>query len=116
MPRVLPTDQRDLPERSGAPAVSKLLKPPKRRGKASPNPEDGPVVPTSLRRQFRPPALSPQPPAQPPPPKPAAAPAKQPKLKHDPKLVAAARELRDRWLEQVNAAGGRCCRRTASTM
>jgi hypothetical protein len=27
----------------------------------------------------------------------------RPKLKNDPKLVAAARELRDRWLEQVNA-------------
>jgi hypothetical protein len=26
-----------------------------------------------------------------------------PKLKNDPKLVAAARELRDRWLERVNA-------------
>lgn len=28
----------------------------------------------------------------------------KPKVKNDPKLVAAARELRDRWLEQVNAA------------
>jgi hypothetical protein len=28
------------------------------------------------------------------------------KVKNDPKLVAAARELRDRWLEQVNAPGG----------
>ena len=28
------------------------------------------------------------------------------KRKNDPKLVAAARELRDRWLEQVNAPGG----------
>ena len=27
-------------------------------------------------------------------------------MKNDPKLVAAARELRDRWLEQVNADGG----------
>jgi hypothetical protein len=26
------------------------------------------------------------------------------KLKNDPKLVAAARELRDRWLEEVNAS------------
>jgi hypothetical protein len=25
------------------------------------------------------------------------------KVKNDPKLIAAARELRDRWLEQVNA-------------
>jgi hypothetical protein len=33
--------------------------------------------------------------------KPARAPRK--KVKHDPRLVAAARELRDRWLEQVNA-------------
>src|ERR1051326_8254557 len=31
---------------------------------------------------------------------------KKPKIKHDPKHVAAARELRDRWLEQVNAPGG----------
>src|SRR5687768_6288590 len=29
---------------------------------------------------------------------------KKPKAKNDPKLVAAARELRDRWLEHVNAA------------
>src|SRR5262249_369259 len=28
---------------------------------------------------------------------------KKPKLKNDPRLAAAARELRDRWLEQVNA-------------
>ena len=28
---------------------------------------------------------------------------KKPKPKHDPRLVAAARELKDRWLEQVNA-------------
>jgi hypothetical protein len=27
-------------------------------------------------------------------------------MKNDPKLIAAARELRDRWLEQVNAPGG----------
>ena len=27
--------------------------------------------------------------------------------KNDPKLVAAARELRDRWLEEVNSPGGR---------
>jgi hypothetical protein len=32
--------------------------------------------------------------------------AKRAKVKNDPKQVAAARELRDRWLEQVNAAGG----------
>jgi hypothetical protein len=31
---------------------------------------------------------------------------KKPKRKNDPRLVSAARELRDRWLEQVNAAGG----------
>jgi hypothetical protein len=31
---------------------------------------------------------------------------KKPKRKNDPKLVAAARELRDRWLEHVNGAGG----------
>jgi hypothetical protein len=29
---------------------------------------------------------------------------KKPKQKNDPKLIAAARELRDRWLEQVNGA------------
>ncbi len=29
----------------------------------------------------------------------------KPKVKNDPKLVAAARELRDRWLEQVNREG-----------
>ena len=28
---------------------------------------------------------------------------KKPAMKNDPKLVAAARELRDRWLEEVNA-------------
>jgi hypothetical protein len=31
--------------------------------------------------------------------------AKKPKAKNDPKLAAAARELRDRWLEQVNNGG-----------
>jgi hypothetical protein len=48
--------------------------------------------------QFGRPSAKPQPP-------PATKPkrAKAPKLKNDPKLVAAARELRDRWLEQVNA-------------
>jgi hypothetical protein len=35
-----------------------------------------------------------------------AKPEKKPKAKNDPKLVAAARELRDRWLEKVNSAGG----------
>jgi hypothetical protein len=38
--------------------------------------------------------------------KPKAEKVKKPKRKNDPKLVAAARELRDRWLEQVNAQGG----------
>ena len=31
---------------------------------------------------------------------------KKPKAKNDPKQVSAARELRDRWMEQVNASGG----------
>jgi hypothetical protein len=31
---------------------------------------------------------------------------KKPKAKNDPRLIAAARELRDRWLERVNAPGG----------
>jgi hypothetical protein len=30
---------------------------------------------------------------------------KKPKQKNDPKMIAAARELRDRWLEQMNAGG-----------
>jgi hypothetical protein len=30
---------------------------------------------------------------------------KKQKVKNDPKLVAAARELRDRWMEKVNAEG-----------
>ncbi|MGC4033405.1 MAG: hypothetical protein QM754_17085 [Tepidisphaeraceae bacterium] len=30
---------------------------------------------------------------------------KSPKPKNDPRLIAAARELRDRWLEQVNGNG-----------
>jgi hypothetical protein len=40
--------------------------------------------------------------------KPKEAKVKEPKkkVKNDPKLIVAARELRDRWLEQVNAAGG----------
>jgi hypothetical protein len=40
--------------------------------------------------------------------KPKAEKVKEPKKKrkNDPKLVSAARELRDRWLEQVNAEGG----------
>jgi hypothetical protein len=41
----------------------------------------------------------------------------QPRAKNDPKLIAAARELRDRWLEKVNAPGGRrCCCRVGNTM
>ena len=69
--------------------------------------------PTAMRRQFGPPS------AEPIVPEPAttataaesekAAKPKRAKRKNDPKLVAAARELRDRWLEQVNAsplAGG----------
>ena len=31
----------------------------------------------------------------------------KPKQKNDPRYIAAARELRDRWLEQVNAHDGR---------
>ena len=60
--------------------------------------------PTSMRRQFGPPSAKPLPEStsQPEPevkqPKP-----KKLKQKNDPKLIAAARELRDRWLEQVNA-------------
>ena len=33
------------------------------------------------------------------------------KAKHDPRLASAVRELRDRWLEHVNAATACCCRR-----
>ena len=60
------------------------------------------------RVQFGPPPSNPQP-APPPEKKTEAAgiergrSAKKPKAKNDPRLVAAARELRDRWLERVNA-------------
>jgi hypothetical protein len=60
-----------------------------------------PQVPTSRRLSFAPVA----------PPKPEKKPKqggreKKPKRKNDPRLVAAARELKDRWLEHVNGAGG----------
>jgi hypothetical protein len=38
--------------------------------------------------------------------KPKASRGPKPKVKNDPKLVAAARDLRDRWLEKVNSPGG----------
>lgn len=90
MPILLPEAQKELPDRSGTTAVGKKPKPhsaptpqmPKRRfvqfGPPSAIPEPAPVVETPKR-------------------------AKKQKVKADPALVAKARELRDRWLERVNA-------------
>jgi hypothetical protein len=69
-----------------------------------------PLTPTRRFATFGPPSANP-PSANPPSANPQPAPApmlekskreKKPKRKNDPKLVAAARELRDRWLERVN--------------
>jgi ribosomal protein S18 acetylase RimI-like enzyme len=78
----------------------------KAQGKRVPGSKSGPLPPTPLpraRARFGPPSDSPVV-------APAARPAETPKAKGprqkkkaDPKLVAAARELRDRWLERVNS-------------
>jgi len=84
MPRILPAE----------PQVPKLAAPRPKKPTAAAAPP-APVALASLRFA----------PAKPP--EPAAAekpkPAKKPKAKNDPKLVAAAREFRDRYLEEVNA-------------
>jgi hypothetical protein len=55
-----------------------------------------PATTASFRLHFTPAA----------PPKPEKKPReKKPKVKNDPRLVAAARELKDRWLEHVNGGG-----------
>jgi hypothetical protein len=59
--------------------------------------------PMRPRVQFGPPSASPASSEQVLPGAKRAKPAKKQKLKNDPKHVAAARELRDRWLERVNA-------------
>jgi hypothetical protein len=66
-------------------------------------PEQGPLVPRRRFVQFGPPTM--QPAAKPQTVLVGAKPerAKKPKAKNDPKLVAAARELRDRYLEHVNS-------------
>jgi hypothetical protein len=58
------------------------------------------LPPTNARVQFGRPSANPQPAPVAKEEKPAKLP--KPKRKNDPKLVAAARELRDRWMEQVN--------------
>ena len=78
-------------------------------GKRVPGTKCGPQTPTPRPRaaaQFGPPpgratVVANETPSK----KPARAKAPREKAKCDPKLLAAARELRDRWLEQVNAGG-----------
>jgi hypothetical protein len=70
---------------------------------SSRNPEPGTRNPTQRRVQFGRPSDGPE--------EKPVAPVKKEKIKkekrkNDPRLVSAARELRDRWLEQVNAPGG----------
>jgi N-acetylglutamate synthase-like GNAT family acetyltransferase len=85
-----------LPGATGDNGGAKQLPPPRERRKA----KDVPVaVPATLaagglRMAAAKPAVAPEPKAKREP---------KPKVKNDPKLVAAARELRDRWLERVNA-------------
>jgi hypothetical protein len=95
MPVLIPEAHKALPGRSGAPAVGN-----------SPKPQKVPTLmpPTRRRVQFGavPIAPAPEPKTKP-------AKAKREKaggVKADPVLVAKARELRDRWLEKVNDAGG----------
>jgi len=90
---LLPEVPKALPEKPSAPAVGTL-----------PKPQKTPTLmpPTRRGARFGPPPANDLPePALEKPPKPARV--KNPKVKNDPKLVAAARELRDRWLERVNA-------------
>jgi GNAT superfamily N-acetyltransferase len=93
MPLVLPEQSRlgILPEPTSAAAGRR------KRSGDTPKPRQSPVAPTTissggLRLVASKPAEAPTKPQREP----------RPKVKNDPKLVAAARELRDRWLERVN--------------
>ena len=101
MPRVLPGTERT--EDSGLRTESKKGRPRALPGRTS-SPSQSSVLSTqssivACGLRFAPPAAS------------TAAPAKRPPrakgMKNDPKRIAAARELRDRWLEQVNDGGAR---------
>jgi hypothetical protein len=97
MPRILPSEERGM-------GVSPVLPSPKRGRGAHATGKPVPQIPTRLSRQFAPPGAKPRPELTPEP-APVAEkqkPVKKPKQKNDPKLIAAARELRDRWLERVN--------------
>jgi hypothetical protein len=87
MPRILPQGQGQSP-------VAR---------KALPGKNQTPKLqkPTSMLRQFGPPGAKVQPEPTPEPQAKKEKPKRQ-KVKNDPKLIAAARELRDRWLERVN--------------
>jgi len=92
MPILIPEAQKALPE-------------PEKKTRSGETPKPQLMPPTRRRVQF-----GPVPTAQPPEPvveKPKPEKKKREKVKADPAHVAAARELRDRWLEQVNASGGR---------
>jgi len=90
-----------LPEVQNAPAPRSCLETQKKKGGSVPQL----MPPTRRRARFGPPsandvpdqvvAVAPKPEKK-----------KRDKVKADPRLIAAARELRDRWLERVNAAGG----------
>ena len=93
MPILVPEVQRVLPEPEK-----------KARSGGTPKPQQTPTLmpPTRRGARFGLPSASPEP--QPVAEKPKPVKAKREKVKADPAHVAAARELRDRWLEQVNAA------------
>ena len=92
MPILIPQVHNALPEpakkeRAGAPAERNLLKP---------------IAVKSPRVQFGSPDREPAPVIE----KEKSAKPKREKVKADPKHIAKARELRDRWLEKVKAPGG----------
>ena len=91
MPRVLPAEK--LLVASGQLPVKK--------GKTTPVPV--PPMPKRRRVQFGPPPKILPPPPPPAPPVERQKAERKPKLKNDPMLVAKARELRDKWLEHVQA-------------
>jgi hypothetical protein len=88
MPRILPVEQS-----AEAPNPKQISGP---RGKAQ---KKVPLVPKRRFVLFGPPSANDQPEPVVEKPKPV----KKPKRRNDPKFVAAARELRDRWLEHANA-------------
>jgi GNAT superfamily N-acetyltransferase len=89
MPRILPSDTTPKLEEPRAGKLRGQLRGPKSKA-------EKPAVSSLGRLEFMQPAPVVEKPRR----------QKRPRLKNDPVLAAKARELKDRWLEQVNAPGG----------